>query len=131
MLEVRGPLVVNVTGLGFSHVASAPIGAAEQPSLLADVLASLPELPAVPHQKYRLFAPKNRQLGLAEQVPHSTCGQAEAIAQESGRQRRRPAQPVVKQPGGFGSSAAVRLETDRNPTHLAATSGDDVVKQGS
>lgn len=120
MLQVRGPIIVDIPGVGLSHLSRAPIRAPEQPALLADFLPRLPELPPVPQQKYRLFAPKNRQFELPEQVPQPARRQAQALAEAGRGQRRRPAQPLVKQSGGFGPAAAVRLETDRHTTHLGA-----------
>ena len=123
MLQVRGPIVVDVPGVGLSHLSRAPLRAPEQPALLADFLPRLPELPPVPQQKYRLFAPKDRQLELPQQVPQPAGGQAQALAEAGRGQRRRPAQPVVKQSRGFGPAAAVRLETDRHSAHLGAPPG--------
>lgn len=120
MLEIGGPLLVDLPGLGLSHFTGPPIGASQHAPFLAHLLPRLPELPPVSQQKYRLLAAENRQLELPQQVPQQARGQAQALAQESRRQWRRPAQPLVKQSGGFGPASAVRLETDRHKTHLGA-----------
>ncbi|XP_032458105.1 uncharacterized protein LOC100187734 isoform X1 [Nasonia vitripennis] len=120
MLEIGGPLLVDLPGLGLSHVAGPPVGAPQHASFLAHLLPRLPELPPVSQQKYRLLAAENRQLKFPQQVPQPARGQAQALAQEGRRQRRRPAQPLVKQSGGFGPASSVRLETDRHKTHLGA-----------
>ena len=127
MFKVRGPVIVDLPGLGLPHVASASFGPNEQSPLLADLLPSLPEFPAIPQQKHRFLASKNRQLELPEQVPQPTRGQAQALPEEGRGQRGRPAQSLVKQSGGFGPAAAVWLETDRHTTHLSAP--DDVFER--
>ncbi|XP_058797029.1 uncharacterized protein LOC131667560 isoform X1 [Phymastichus coffea] len=122
VLEIGGPVVVDVPRLGFSDLAGASLGAGEHAPLLAHVLASIPELPAIAQQKHRLVAAKNRQLVEPKQISQPSGGQAEALAATSRGQRlRRPAQPVVKQSGGFGPTAPLRLETvQRGKAHLGA-----------
>lgn len=121
MLKIRGSILVDITGVGLSDIASSPFCTPQHPTLLADFLPRLPKLPSVPQQKYRLFAPKNRKFKLPEQVSQSAGRQVETIAEEGRRQWGGPTQSIVKQSGGFGSAPSVRLKTDRYTTHLGAS----------
>lgn len=118
MLQVGGSVVVDVAGLRFPDLAGAPVRTADLAALLEDILEGVAELPPEPEQEHGHVAAQDRQLQLPQQVSQSAGRQAEALVEEGGGLRGGPAEPIVKQSRGFGPAARVRLETDRDPTHL-------------
>jgi hypothetical protein len=121
VLEIGGPVIVDVPRLGLPNVTSSSLNTVEQPSLFAHVIPRVPELATITKQKYGIIAPKNRQFEFAKQISQSSRRQAQTFIEEGRRQRRRSTQPIVKQSGGFGSTTSVWLETDRHKTHFSAT----------
>jgi len=118
VLQVRGPVVVDLAGFRLPDLASAPIRAGEFAALFKDVLEGIPELPAEPEQEHEHVAAQDRQLEFPQQVPQPAGRQTETFPEEGGGLRGGSAEPIVKQSRGFGPAACIRLETDRDPTHF-------------
>lgn len=85
MFQVGGPVVVDLPRFRLSHLAGAPVRAADLAALLEDVLQGVAELSPEPEQEHEHVATENRQLELPQQVPQPIGGQAEALAEKGGR----------------------------------------------
>lgn len=129
MFQVGGSVVVDLPRFRLSHLAGASVRAADLAALLEDVLEGVAELAPEPEQEHGHVAAEDRQLKLPEQVPQPAGGQAEAVAEEGGGLRGGSTEPIVKQSRGFGPAARVRLETDRDPTHIGTRSRIRVEQQ--
>lgn len=84
MLQVRGPVAVDLARFRLPDLAGAPIRTAYLAALLANVIARLAKLSAEPEQEYGHVAAEDRQLELPQQVPQSAGRQTEALAEEGG-----------------------------------------------
>jgi len=118
MLQIRGPVVVDLARLRLPDLASAPIRAGELAALLKDVFEGIPKLPPEPEQEHEHVAAQDWQFEFPQQVPQPAGRQAETFPEEGGGLRGGSAEPIVKQSRGFGPAACIRLETDRDPTHF-------------
>ncbi|XP_011874179.1 PREDICTED: uncharacterized protein LOC105565523 isoform X2 [Vollenhovia emeryi] len=118
MFQVGGPVVIDLPRLRLSHLAGAPVRAADLAAFLEDVFEGVPKFAPKSEQEHGHIAAEDRQLQLPQQVPQPAGRQAETLAEEGGRLRGGSAESIVKHSGGFGPAARVRLETDRDPTHF-------------
>lgn len=69
MFQVGGPVVVDLPRFRLSHLAGAPIRAADLATLFEDVLESVSELSSEPEQEHGYVTAKDGQLELPQQVP--------------------------------------------------------------
>jgi len=118
VLQVGGPVVVDLARLRLPDLASAPIRAGEFAALFKDILEGVPKLSPEPEQEHEHVAAQDRQLEFPQQVPQPAGRQAETFPEEGGGLRGGSAKPIVKQSRGFGPTTCVRLETNRDPTHF-------------